>query len=364
MNPFTLKYDSRYFCDREEEIQYLKSNTINGLNTLVHSPRRLGKSALIKHLFHKFEKEKKYETIYIDLFATQSLKDFTKIFGEALLNKYHTKNLIIGIKKLFKGLHASLSFSTDGSPQLSLGLGEGQVETSLNQLFTCVNQRRKPVLVAFDEFQEIADYPEKAEAVLRSFIQHLNNVTFIFSGSSNHILQNMFYSAKQAFYQSTESLVLEKIDNIKYSDFIKNCFSSFNKNITDDSIDYILDFTETHTYYTQVLCNQVFYKSGYKLEVGETIEIAKNYIETRKLDYFSIFNLLPDNQKKIITAIAKEGAVRKPSAVDFLIKYKLPSSSSTLQALHSLTDKEMVYLTREGYKVYDVFFKRFLERYY
>ncbi len=364
MNPFTLKYNPQYFCDREEEINYLNDNIINGINTLVHSPRRLGKSAMILHLFNKLEMKKDYETLYIDLFATQNLQDLTRICGEALLNKYHTKNLVTGIKKLFKGFHASLSFSTDGSPQLSLGLSNDQFELSLRQLFRYLNQRKKPVVVAFDEFQEIAAYPEKAEAVLRSLFQHLNNVSFIFSGSSNHILQNMFFSATQPFYQSTESLVLEKIDKTKYSSFIKNCFNQFKKIISYESVDYILDFTESHTYYTQVLCNQAFYRSEKKLDVEEAMKVAKTYIETRKLDYFSFYNLLPENQQKVIIAIAKEGIVVKPSAVDFLIKYKLPSSSSTLQALHSLSNKEMIYRTTEGYKVYDVFFRRFLEMYF
>ena len=364
MNPFTLKYNPKYFCDRENEIKYLKDNLTNGLNTLVHSPRRLGKSALILHLFHKLEQEKSYETLYLDLFATQNLQGLTKQFGEAILKKYHNRNLLNGIKKLFKGLHASLSFSMDGSPQLDLGITDSQVNVSLSQLFDYLESRNKIVVVAFDEFQEVASYPEKAEAVLRTFIQRLNNVYFIFSGSSNHILQNMFYSAKQPFFQSTESIVIEKISNPKYAGFIKQCFESSNKTIIEDAVNHILDFTETHTYYTQVICNQAFYKSDKILELEDAFEITSNYIENRKIDYFSIYNLLPENQKNVIRAIAKEGSINKPSAVDFMIKYKLPSSSSTLQALNALVGKEMVYQAKEGYKVYDVFFRRFLERYF
>ncbi len=364
MNPFTLRYSPKYFCDRENEIKYLNDNLVNGLNTLVHSPRRLGKSALILHLFHKLEAEKSFETIYIDLFATQNLQDLTKQFGEALLKKYHGRNLLNGVKKLFKGLHASLSFSMDGSPQLDLGITGTQVNLSLNRLFDYLGSRNKKIVVAFDEFQELASYPEKAEAVLRTFIQRMDNVFFIFSGSSDHILQNMFYSAKQPFFQSSESIAIQKISNPEYAAFIKHCFESFNTKITDDAVAHILDFTETHTYYTQVICNQAFYRSGKTVELDKAFEITGNYIENRKIDYLGIYNLLPENQKNVITAIAKEGSIKKPSAVDFLIKHKLPSSSSTLQALNALVGKEMVYRANEGYKVYDVFFMRFLERYF
>ncbi len=361
---FTLKYDPKYFCDRENEIQYLRDNITNGLNTVVHSPRRLGKSALIQHLFYNLEKEKVYDTLYVDIFATQNLQDLVKQFGEVLLKKYHSKNLLNGIKKLFSGLQASVSFSTDGSPQLNLGIEATQVNMSLSQLFGYLESRSKKVVLAFDEFQEIAGYPEKAEAMLRAHIQQLKNVQFIFSGSPNHILQNMFLSAKQPFFQSSESIVIEKINRDNYGKFIESCFYNGKKDISSDAIAHFLKFTEVHTYYTQIICNQAFYKSSKHLNYEDALEITSNYIEVRKLDYFSIYNLLPDNQKSIVKAIAKEGVVLKPSAVGFLIKHKLPSSSSTLQALHSLVDKEIIYRSNDGYKVYDVFFRRFLEKYF
>lgn len=234
----------------------------------------------------------------------------------------------------------------------------------LFQLFDYLKKRKNPVLIAFDEFQEISFYPEKAEAVLRSHIQQTKNVNFIFSGSSSHILRNMFFSAKQPFHQSTESLIVDKIDHNEYADFIKNCFEEFNRHISDEAIDYLLEFSEVHTYYTQVVCNQVFYRTDRKVEIDDTAEICKTYIESRKQDYNSILNLLPENQKKLIIAVAKEGEVAKPSSIEFLMKYKLPSSSSVLQSIHALEEKEIVYKSNRSYKVYDVFFRRFLEKYY
>ena len=364
MNPFSLYYNPAYFCDREEELSYLKQNAENGLNTMIHSPRRLGKSAIIHHLFNSLEKEKAFETLYVDLFASENLNDFARMFGEVLLAKYHKKNLVEGVKRLFKGLYASVSFSPDGSPSLNLGIGEGQFEASLNQLFGYLEQREKPVLIAFDEFQEIASYPEKAEATLRTIIQRLQNVHIIFSGSSMHILQNMFFSAKQAFYQSSQSMLIGKIPQDKYAAFIKKNFLEYNKEITDDAIAHLLEFTETHTYYTQVVCNIAFYKTLKKLDLEQAIQITTEYIEIRKMDYQGVLKLLPLNQQKVLIAIAKEGVVAKPTAVDFLMKFRLPSASSTLQAVNVLSEKEMIYKTTHGHTVYDVFLRRFLERYY
>jgi len=364
MNPFALRYNSNFFCDRKVELEYLQENILNVRNTLIHSPRRLGKSSLILHLFHTLESKKQYETVYVDLFATSNINDFVKEFGQVILRKYFFKNLLSGVKKLFAGLQANVSFSYDGMPQLSMGLQGGQVDSGLRELFDFLEKRKKPVIIAFDEFQEVANYPEKAEALLRSFVQRLNNVVFIYSGSSRHILQNMFFGPKQAFFQSSESLMLDKINVDEYSRFIEYCFNYGNKKIEKGAIDYLLEFSETHTYYTQSICNQAFYNAGKTFSKDEAIAVAQNYLETHKADYASILSLLPENQRKVIKAIAREGKVQKPSAMEFLIKHKLPSISSTMQALNALVEKEMVYKAGNVYKVYDVFLRRFLEKYY
>jgi len=364
MNPFTTYYQPEYFCDREEEILQLTNNLFNGLNTLVHSPRRLGKSAMIKHLFFKLEEAKEFETIYVDLFATNNTQDLIRNLTESILEKYHSKNIFSGIKKLLKGITVSLSLSEAGTPSLSISLTEGQMNSSLGQLFAYLEKRNKKVVVAFDEFQEVANYPEKAEALLRTQIQKLSNVRFIYSGSSNHILQNMFYSAKRPFYQSSEVLVLDKIKRDEYFEFIESGFKEFHKTIEAEAINHILDFTDGYTYYTQAICNQAFFMVENSFSYEDSIELTTSYIENRKVDYMGLYSLLAENHKKIAVAVAKEGVVLKPTAIEFLMKHKLPSASSTLQAVNALTTKEILYKDIEGYRVYDVFFKRFLERYF
>lgn len=364
MNPFTLNYQPELFCDRDKETEKLNNNVINGLNTLLHGPRRLGKSALLHHLFYRYEKRNEYETLFVDLFASQNIEDLIRLFAESILEKYHKKNILSGIKKLLLGLSPSVSFSPDGTTKLSLSLSDSQRETTLQQLFAYLEKRNKKLVIAFDEIQEIANYPEKAEAMLRSHIQRLKNIQFIFSGSSNHILQEMFNSPQRPFYQSTEVMVLDKIDKKSYAEFINDLFIRYGKTIDQEAVDHILDFTEVYTYYTQVVGNQAFSKTDKSLNYTDATIITKDYIENRKSDYQAFLSLLPENQKKIAIAIAKEGIVKVPSAIDFIIKNHLPSASSTLLAVKALLNKEIIYKTQEGYVIYDIFFKRFLQMFY
>lgn len=364
MNPFTITYDSQHFCDRDAEIKFLQANIDNGLNTLVHSPRRLGKTALIYHLFHKIEKNRQYETIFVDLFATSEMEDLIKNLSEKILEKYHKKNILEGIKNILKGISTSITIAQDGTPQLGLQIAKSNQDATLNQLLKYLEGRKKKVIVAFDEFQEVINYSEKAEAILRTGIQPLSNVIFIFSGSSNHLLQEMFFSAKRPFYQSAEIMVLGKIKRKKYYNFIKSTFNEYSKSTEPAAIDHILDFTECYTYYTQLISNQVFYQTEKIIAVEKVRQIIAEYLESRKTDYQNLLNLLPENQKKLTISVAKEDIVAKPTAMEFIMKYKLPSISSVAQAVKTLNNKEILYRNQEGYKVYDVFFKRFLQLYF
>lgn len=364
MNPFTLQYNPSYFCDREVEINQLMENLENGRNTLINSPRRLGKSALIRHLFNRLGKKKDYETIFIDLFATTNMESLIRVLAEELLRKYHHKNFMEGVVSLLKGLSPTLSFSQDGTPKLGLSVNETQYDSTLSELFQFLESRKKKVIIAFDEFQEIGNYPEKAEAIFRTHIQSLSNVHFIFSGSSNHLLQQMFFSASRPFYQSVDTLVLGKIDHEVYSDFIKQLFVKFEKKISEDAVEYLLNFSDDYTYYTQSICNQAFSKTESEMSLKEALLVTNSFIDSRKADYQNLLRLLSDNQKKVCIAIAKEEIVNEPNSIDFLIRNKLPSVSSTSLALKALVTKEVVYRTQNGYIVYDVFFKRFLQMYY
>ncbi len=364
MNPFTLQYSHDYFCDRTKEISVLRENIENGRNTLVHSPRRLGKSAMIKYLFYGLGEQKQTETLFIDLFATTDMEGLIRVFAENILLKYHRKNFITGVKTLLKGISPNISFSPDGTPSLGLSINESQQETTLHELFCYLESRKKPIVIAFDEFQEVANYPEKAEAILRTHIQNLKNVRFIFSGSSNHLLREMFFGAKRPFYQSAELMMLDKIDREMYASFIKENFNKFGKKAEDDSITYLLDFSDVYTYYTQSVCNQAFSKTDRCLTRHDAVEICSQTIENRKDDYQSLLRLFTENQRKVIIAVAKEEIVAKPAAIGFIIKHKLPSASSVVQAVKSMEEKEVLYRNQEGVTIYDVFLKRFLQRYY
>jgi len=126
-------------------------------------------------------------------------------------------------------------------------------------------KQEKRVLIAIDEFQQILNYPEKnMEARLRTIIQQLQNVVFIFSGSQPHLMSDMFANPAKPFYRSTSFLKLEKLDFEIYRQFILKKFTENNKAINLETIAEILNWTNIHTYYVQLLCNRIFINSNEK----------------------------------------------------------------------------------------------------
>ena len=371
-NPFRLKgyHGASLFCDREEETKLLIENATNEINTTLLSIRRMGKTGLIHHCFNALEKNKNWECIYVDIYATQNLAEFTNQMASAILKKF-PQNKSIGKKfiDLIKGFSPVISYDAlTGNPEISFNYAqEKQYEHSLKGLFNFLEQQNQQIIIAIDEFQQVGNYPEKnTEALLRTIIQSLKNVVFIFSGSHKHLLIEMFNSAKRPFFSSTSPLHLGNIPSDKYGIFIKRLFKKGERRIDNDSISFILEWTRTHTYYTQALCNKIFTLSDAEITIETVYKACDTILKEQENVFFQYRNLLTGAQWNLLKAIAKEDKVFQPTANAFTSKYKLGNSASVKRSLEALVSKEMVYKedNKDGsyYQVYDCFLSRWLER--
>ncbi len=371
-NPFQLKgyIGPNYFCDRENELARLILNAKNGVNTTLLSVRRMGKTGLIHHVFNQFKSDKKWKTIYIDIYATQNLGQFTNELASGILEVFpHTNSVGKKFMTLVKGLSPVISYdSLTGNPSIAFSFAQPkQYEQSIKGLFNFLNSQSQNVLVAIDEFQQIGNYPEKnTEAILRTIIQSLTNVSFIFSGSHKHLLAEMFNSSKRPFFSSTQMLHLDAIENEKYTIFIKKLFQSKGKKINDESIEFILYWTRTHTYYTQALCNRIYSMDIKSIEKESVLSACNDILKEQEPIFFQYRNLLTSSQWKLLKAIGKEDEVYQPTAQDFIFKYRLGTAGGIRRGLESLLKKEMIYRkeSEKGgyYLVYDCFLSRWLER--
>ncbi len=371
-NPFHLQGypGAKLFCDRKQETTRLIDNINNDVNTTIIAIRRMGKTGLIHHAFNKLKRNKEITTIYIDIYATTSLSDLSSQIASTIMKVFPQKNTI-GKKfiQLIKSFSPVISFDAlTGDPSVSLThTSINQQEHSLQSIFEFLDQQNKKVVIAIDEFQQIAMYPEKnVEHLFRSIIQSLTNCTFIFSGSQKHLLFEIFNSAKRPFFSSTQFLSLKVIDYQAYFKFIKRVFSLHNQVIVDDATTFILSWTRRHTYYTQALCNKIYSKQLKTITVEKVKQISAQLLQEQEGVFFQYRNLMTPSQWKLLEAIAKEDKVIHPTGKIFIGKYNLGNSSSVKRSLGALVSKEMVVqkTTKEEkiYQVYDCFLSRWLEQ--
>lgn len=204
------------------------------------------------------------------------------------------------------------------------------------------------------------------EAVLRAHIQPLTNVKFIFSGSKKHTMAEMFTAENSPFYESSSLYSLEKINRDVYASFISEQFAAQKKSITQEAVDYILEWTRCHTFYTQFLCNRVFFAVKNDATLKDVLAAADTILKENHDAFLERRALLTAKQWKFLIAVAKEGEVSEPTGAAFLQKYGLGAPSTAVRLLDSLTEKELLLETKSlrgnSFCVYNVFFSRWLER--
>ena len=367
-NPFLISgYESpKYFCDRNRETADILETLRNGRNITLTSPRRLGKTGLIRHVHHLIkEQDPEATTLYIDLYSTESLHDFTQAFACAVLGQLDSSPVRV-MKKIvntFKGFRPNLTVDpVTGQPKVGLDIAVGTESSTLEQVFNYLANSGKTCYIAFDEFQQIASYPEKnVEALLRTYIQDLHNVHFIFSGSQAHMLGEMFLSPRRPFYASTSGKTITVIDEEAYYAFAASFFQAQGRPLPRDVFHYAYDLYEGYTWYVQMVLNRLYGKAGRVVDTDLVQESVREILQENEFYYQHLLQVYPKGQVKLVKAIAKEKKVKEITAGAFISKYGLTATSSVKSALTRMLDEEIIYRTPDGYQVYDRFFGQWLD---
>lgn len=350
-NPFIISgyAGPEYFCDRVKESKRLADNILNNRNTVIISPRRMGKSGLIEHCINQYGIRKTHKVFIIDIYPTKNLQDFTTALSEAIIRDLQPS----GEKalRLFLNVVSSISVSmaSAGMQDISLGLQKiTDPELSLKQIFDYLGKSKEPCVVAFDEFQQIAKYPEKnIEALLRTYIQKQPANIFIFAGSQRHMINEMFNHPDRPFYMSTDGMHLEAIQYEKYAAFVSEQFNNADKGIDGDTIKTIYDTFDGTTWYLQKIFNELYSDT----DKGETADTSKFraaldlLLKSRHYEYEEDIYKLPVKQRDLLIAIAKEGKASGITSEDFAVKYGFKSTATLQAAKRALLEKE--YITEE-----------------
>ena len=368
-NPFVYQgyVSPDYFCDRIVETEELIGNLQNGRNTVLISPRRIGKTGLIKNAFHKLKEiEKDATCIYVDIFSTKNQQEFVQVLGSAI-----TQDVLSRGQRAMKNLLEFFGswrpvFGQDpytGTPTISISIEPSQSTVSLKSIFDYLSLSKREVYIAIDEFQQITKYPETGiEALLRSHIQFIPNAHFVFSGSKRRLMTQIFNSPERPFYQSTVSMGLEPLHEEIYYDFTRRFFEAKKGSFSQEMFHHVYHRFDGVTRSIQLMLNRLYETEKNVCSEAQINEAILHIVNQSSMQYEELINLLTDNQLSLMKAIAQEGCVVSPQGDEFIKRYNLPSASSIKTALDVLLDKDLVYRTQTGYIIYDHFLAVWLRR--
>jgi len=368
-NPFIVagRIPEQYFCDRTAETKQLIKSISNQENVVLISPRRMGKSELINHCFDFKSVSDNYFTLFIDILHTTSLRELTLELGTAVYRTVAKRNQ--RMLKAFLSTIRSLSgcFGYDpltNMPTFNVRLGDiASPEYTLDEIFNYLENADKRCIVAIDEFQQIANYPEKnVEAVLRSRIQRMSNANFIYSGSERHILDEMFLSANRPFYQSATIITLSPIELPVYRKFATTLFASAGKRISDGCFDIVYEAMQGITLYLQRIFHDAYVEDtdGTENDAAIVRRLMDNYVEENGPRFTQLLSMLAESQKETLYAILSEGEARQVTSADFVRRHRLKSASSVQASIKRLMDFDVITRTDGGYKLSDPLFRLWL----
>lgn len=372
-NPFVVtgKIEKEYFCDRALESKKIVKSIENGNNLVLISPRRMGKTGLVRYCNDFVLEKDEYYTFFVDILHTTSLKEFTYLLGRKIYETVlpRSRKMMTFFIQTLKSISGQFGFDpVSNTPTFDLTLGDiVRPELTLEEIFYYLEHADRPCIVTIDEFQQIAKYQEgSVEALLRTHIQSLSNCQFIFAGSEYHIMQEMFVSSAHPFYNSADIMELKAIPPGVYSDFVRGWMGKYAKELDAALVEWVHRLFRGNTYGMQRTFNEVFAIT----DAGETctkdtvLQAIYNIIESKEPLFQELLSTVPEKQKPLLYAIAAEGEVDKITSAAFIKKYRLASASANQYAARQLVSSGIVTKLYGKYSINEQFFDIWINHMY
>lgn len=368
-NPFVIgRYaGDEYFCDREEQLDYLDKSIRNGRDIAIISPRRMGKSGLIEHFFAQKEIRKEYLTIFVDIYATSSIAEFVAMLGQAVFQALakERESLWKRFVESLKSLRPSVTFDhITGAPSLTMtAVSIDEPEHTLGEIFEYLRNAPRPAIIAIDEFQEISKYSDgKAEALLRSYIQRSPGTHFIYAGSEQSVMTAMFSSMRRPFYQSCLMMHLPAIPEARYEEFAMQKFADYGKKGDPEVIRNVYERMQGITWFVQMMLNELFAITPPKGKLKkEDIPVAlQNIIGVQEYSYREQMARLSVMQRNLAIYLAKHGPVENILSAESLAASGFKTSASMQAACKGLEKAGLLTKSEGAYRLYDIFFSTWL----
>ena len=356
------------FTDRIEETKRIKLDFENGVNVILISPRRMGKTSLIKKVISEIDNPM-LKIVYMDIYDCRSEYDFYNRFAETIMKSTgnHLEQVMENIKRFLVRISPKISFSPEPNSEFSVSLGitpkDYSPEEILNLPERIAKEQGVRLVVCIDEFQQIGEFTDSQtiQKRLRGVWQHHQNVSYCFFGSKKHLMENIFQNRHMPFYQFGEMLHLKCIPTVYWVPFICSRFEKYGKKIAEEYAGRICQVVKNYSSYVQQLAWNVMAETEKEVNEESFEEGLKALLEQNSSLFIQQTEGLTTYQLNFIRLLCKD--IHSGFTTQMVSEiYPLGSKSNIDRIKKSLVDKEIITIEKEGIfladSVFELWFKR------
>jgi primosomal protein N'' len=364
---YGMSVEGENFTDRVQETRRLKKDFENGINVILISPRRMGKSSIVKKVRSEIN-DPAIKIVYMDIYDCRSEYDFYNRFASSLLRQTatRTEQIVENIRKFLVRLTPKIGFSMEPLSEISLSLGitpqNYQPEEILQLPEIIAGEQGIHIIVCIDEFQQIGELSDSltVQKRLRGIWQHQRNVSYCLFGSKKHLMTKLFQNRKMPFYQFGEMIYLGKIPTEEWVNFICSRFESQGKHISKDLAQKICNTVENHSSYVQQLAWNVLAETDHET----TEQDFERGVEALLAQCSGLFEQhiqgLTSYQLNFIRAICN-GVHSDFGSKAILEEYNLGTKSNIVRIKNALLDRELIEIEQNGIYLEDPVFKLWMK---
>ena len=364
---YGMSVEGKNFTDRELETKRLQLNFENGMNSILISPRRIGKTSLVKKVKSLTEGKDRI-VVFMDIYKCRSEYEFYEKFASSVIQATSTKmdQMVRTAKEFIMSITPKITYSPDPGTEYTLSLGitpkMNTPEEILDLPERIAQKKGIQMVVCIDEFQQIGEMPDSLtiQKTIRSVWQHHRNVCYCLFGSKQHLMNNLFYSRKMPFYQFGDMFFLKKIPTEKWVPFITSRFKDAGKQISEKLAERICQTVDNYSSYVQQLAWNV-------LVVSDSIVTEQTFQEGLEATFAQVtpfFVELTANlttyQLNLLRAICS-GFHEDFGKKEVTSQYDLGSRSNLVKLKKALIEREIIEQTEDGLFISDPLFERWFK---
>lgn len=348
---FGVRVEGDTFTDRKEETNRLKMNFLYGVNTILISPRRMGKTSLVEKVCSLVESDT-LKIAKIDAFGCRSENDFINAFATAVVRATSSKweEWMENAKTFLSRFIPKISIGQDPLTDFSIALEYNRANTVTEDILqlpeTIAKQKGIKIVICIDEFQQIADFPDSItfQKKLRSVWQLQSNVSYCLYGSKKHMMEKMFQSQSHPFYRFGDLFYLDKISETDWVEYICDRFRVTGKEISRELASEICTVTDRYSSYVQQLAWLVWLrtdKHATKEDVEFGIDRMLDACEPLFIQQTESLSAYQMNFLRALTNGVHTGFTRS----EILDTYQLGTAANISRLKKALTEKDLIMMT-------------------